>query len=132
LDTSKLFYRSVNGIFEQGRPSFAIQNGKLIGQLRGFDDCKCALGHLIDDRFPICEGGLGTALPMIRLSNDGLYTPIKPIQVRMLKELEMLHDSLISKMENGVNVPLTNEEFTSKFMEKAAKIAEAYSLVYQP
>ena len=131
MGNSALFYKSVNGIFEQKCASYEETNGRIVGHIRGRNNCKCALGQLIDDKdFNGQEGDLAVAHPMIAKSTKQQI--LGTAMYSILHGLQLAHDGSIIQVIDGREVINSDEKFLELFMEKAARIAKAYDLVYQP
>lgn len=136
MSMKEIFYKSVSGVFEQGRAGYkTVDSGKLsIPSLRGDGGCKCALGHLIDEEhYNGTDGGISTAYPMIKATLGGSSMVDCLAEYRLIDELQNAHDSSMCAIDDkGAMYLVPNEVFIEKFMEKTAQIAAAYGLEYRP
>jgi hypothetical protein len=106
------FDRAVTGVIQQGRPSRTCMGSCL---LRGPDNTKCAIGHLIKDDARARElDDTGSAVYTLR--DQGEIHP--DLDVDMLAALQRAHDNSASSAPG----------FVEEFKRKCRNIAAEYGL----
>ena len=120
MNTKQMFYKAVNGVFEQGGRSAAGN----ICRYRDPDGLKCAVGHLMDDKYynPSAEGPFHPDTEPGRVLVASIGRFLSCAEVDMLQALQAAHDRWSQ---------LSDKEFIPYFMEKCATLAEDYGLVYK-
>lgn len=114
-ELQKIFDRAVGGILKQGRASITIDiNDRPQCMYRGYNDTKCAVGHLIPD--DIYDPKMEIGIVVLCGENLKIRELFKDVNINMLRALQRAHDN-------------SNEiRFVDDFKIKAFDVAAYYSL----
>lgn len=127
LTIKQAFYRGVQGVFAQGKPSINSLKAAIVTSgpcvYNAPDGSHCAIGHIPKQPELLEEGN-----PYINRSGDIIaleierQTGVAPNEV--LEDLQNAHDK-------AARLPrLTDSDFITAFMERCAQIAEDHGLTY--
>jgi hypothetical protein len=116
-----IFDYVVGALLKQGRPAVDLKTG--LCHYRMKDGRKCAIGHLIDDRFYSADlEGNGICAPVTDAVELSLGRKLSIAEFHVVDRLQQAHDAI------RLDRPLTPKQFRDVLRENVAIMGKWYGL----